>query len=111
VMEQRAFVRFFTLKKLSARDVTPELEGEHGPDGFSLSAVKKWRKRFVTGRITLEDNPRSGRRPRSDLCESPWALIDEITLISCTCMCQKLWIPKTTCLCVLDEDLVFKNTI
>jgi hypothetical protein len=62
-MEQRAAVRFSTLKKLSARDITVELEGVYGHEALSLSAVKKRRKRFANGRITLKDDPRSGTPP------------------------------------------------
>jgi transposase len=95
-MEQRAVVRFLTLKKLSARDIMAELEGEYGHEALSLSAVKKWRKRFVNVRITLEDDPRSGRPPQCDLYESLRALIDESPFVSCKRMCQKLRIPNTT---------------
>jgi hypothetical protein len=108
-MGQAALVRFLTLKKLSGSDITAELEGVYGHEALSLSAVKKWRKRFVNGRMTLEDNPRSGRTPRSDLCESLRALIDECPFISCKRMCQKLRIPKTTCLRGLHEDLGFRK--
>jgi transposase len=110
-MEQRAVVQFLTLKKLSARDVTGELGGVYGHEVFSLSAVKKWRKRFANGRITLEDAPRSGRPLRSDLCESLRALIEETRFISCNRMCQKLRIPKTTCLRVLHEAFGSKKAI
>jgi transposase len=108
-MEQRAVVRFLTLKKLSARDITAELEGVYEHEALSLSAVKKWCKRFVNGRITLEDDPRSGRPPRSNLCESLRALVDENPFISCKRMCQKLRIPKTTCLRVWHEDPGFRK--
>jgi transposase len=109
VMEQRAVVRFLTLRKLSARDITAKLEGVYGHEALSLLAVKKWRKRFVNGRITLEDGPGSGRLPRSDLCESLLRLTDESHFISCKRTCQKLRIPKTTCLRVLHEDLWFRK--
>jgi hypothetical protein len=102
-MEQRTVVRFLTLKKLSARDITAELEAVYGHEAISLSTVRKWRNRFVNGRITLEDDPRSGGPPRSDLCEFLPAFI------SCTCICQKLRIPKITCLRVLHEDLGFRK--
>jgi hypothetical protein len=108
-MEQPAVVRFLILKRLSARDITAELVGVYGHAALSLSAVKKWRKRFVNGRITLEDDPRSGRPPRSDLCESLRALIDEGPFIACKRMYQKRMIPKTTCLRVLHEDLGFRK--
>jgi transposase len=68
-MKQHPFVRFLALKNLSVRDITAELEGMYGHEALSLSAVKKWRKRFINGRRTLEDDPRSGRPPRSDLCD------------------------------------------
>jgi hypothetical protein len=67
VMDQRTVVRFLTLKTLSARDITAELEEVYGHEALSLSVVKKWCKRFVNGRITLEGDPWSGRPPRSDL--------------------------------------------
>jgi hypothetical protein len=58
LMEQRTVVRFFTLKKLSARDIRGELEDVYGYAALSLSAVKKWRKPFANGRISLEGDPR-----------------------------------------------------
>jgi hypothetical protein len=108
-MEQRAVVRFLTLKKLSARDIIADLEGVYGHEALSLSAMKKWRKRFVNGRIALEGDPRSTRPPRSDFCESLRALIDESPFLSSKRICQKLRIPKTTCLRVLHEELGFRK--
>jgi hypothetical protein len=108
-MEQRAVVQFLTLKKLSAVDITAGLKRVYRHEALCLSAGKKWHKRFVNGRITLQDDPRSGRPPRSDLYESLRALIDESPFISCKRMCQKPQIPKTTCLRVLHEDLGFRK--
>jgi hypothetical protein len=73
--------------------------------------VKKWRKRFVNRRITLDKDLRSGKPPWSDLCESLRALIDETPFISCKHMYSKLQIPKTTCLRVLHEDLRFRKML
>jgi hypothetical protein len=109
VMGQSAVLRFLTLKKLSARDIRAKLDTMFSHRALCLSAMKKWHKRFVNVRITLEDNPRSGRPSRSDLCESLWDMIDETPFISCKRMCQKLRIPKTTYLCVLQEDLWFRK--
>jgi hypothetical protein len=67
-----------------------ELEEVYGHEALSLSAVQKWRKRFVNRRISLEDDSQSGRLPGSDLCESLRALTDETPLISSKRMCQKL---------------------
>jgi hypothetical protein len=88
-MEQRAVVRFLTLKKLSAMDIMAELEAMYGYETLSLSAVKKWRKRFINGRITQEDDSWSGRTPRNELCESLRALVGETPVIPCKRICQK----------------------
>jgi hypothetical protein len=93
-MEQRAIVRFFTLKKLSAKDIRAELEGVFGHEVLSLSAVKKWPKRFANGRNNLEADPRPERRPQSDLCGSVRTLIEESPFIACKGMCQMLRIAE-----------------
>jgi hypothetical protein len=63
LMQQRAIVRFLTFKKLSARDITAELEGISGREALFLLAFKVWRKRAVNGRIMMEDDSRSERPP------------------------------------------------
>jgi hypothetical protein len=109
VMEQRSVIRFLTLKKLFARDITDELEGMDGHEAPSLSAAKNGRTELVNGRITLGDDPGSGRTARSDLCESSRVLVDETLFISCKCMCQKLRFLKTTCLRIFHKDLGLKK--
>jgi hypothetical protein len=59
-MKQRAVVRFFTIKKLSVKDIRSEFEGAYGHEALSPSPVKKWHKCFANGRINLDDDPRSG---------------------------------------------------
>jgi hypothetical protein len=108
-MEQRAVVRFLTLKTLSARAIRTELEAVYGHEALSLAAVKKWRKRFLNGRVSLDDDPRSGRPPVSDLAESVRTLLEETPFISCKRMCSKLRIAKTTCLRVLHDQLGFRK--
>jgi hypothetical protein len=89
--------------------ITAELEGVYGHETLSLSTGKKWRRRFVNGRITLEDNFRSGKPPWSDLCEFLPVLMDETPFISCKRMCQKPRMAKTTRLRVLQQDLGFRK--
>jgi hypothetical protein len=109
VMEQRAVVRFLTLKELSTKDIITELEELYGYKALSLSAVKKRRKRFANRRISLEDNSESRKPAQSDLCESVRAFIEESLFITCKHTCQKLQIAKTTCLRVLHEHLGFRK--
>jgi hypothetical protein len=108
-MERRVVVQILTLKNLSAKDITTELEGLYGHEVLSLSTVKKWRKRFVNRRITLVNDPQPGRPPRNDCCESLRTLTDETSFISFKRTCQTLRIPKTTCLRVSHEDLGFRK--
>jgi transposase len=60
-MEQHAVVRFFILKGTKAKDIKTELDEAYREEALSLSAVKKWRKRFVDGRTSLNDDPCPGR--------------------------------------------------
>jgi hypothetical protein len=64
-MKQRAAVGFLALKKLSAKGIRTDLEGVYGHEALCLSAVKKRRKRFTNGIITLKYEPRSGRPHRA----------------------------------------------
>jgi hypothetical protein len=63
VIEQRAVVRFLTLKKLSAMDITAILEGVYEHEAVVFSALKKWCKWCVGGRILLKDDLRSRGLP------------------------------------------------
>jgi transposase len=55
-MEHRAVVRFFTLKGTKAKAVKTQLDEVYREEALSLSAVKKWRKRFPDGRTSLNDD-------------------------------------------------------
>jgi hypothetical protein len=60
-MDQRAVFRFLTIKKRSAKDIMAELEEMYENEPLSLSAMKKWRKGLINGRIIVESDSRSGR--------------------------------------------------
>jgi hypothetical protein len=51
-----------TLKKLFDRDITSELEGVYIHEAVSFLTVKKWRNRFVNGRISLQMTQNRGDR-------------------------------------------------
>jgi hypothetical protein len=52
-MEQRAVIRFSTLKGMKARAVHTKLESAYCPKVFPLLMVKKWRRRFHPRRTDL----------------------------------------------------------
>jgi transposase len=76
-MEQRAVVRFFTLKGLSPRDIHAELQSVDGNVVLCLRAVYKWHDRFMQGKMELFDNPRAGRPMQNDLADADRAMIQE----------------------------------
>jgi hypothetical protein len=51
------------------------------------------------------DLARSGRPSHSDLAAPIQSLLQQFPFISCKVLCRKLEIGKTTCLCVLHNDL------
>jgi hypothetical protein len=46
-MEQRAAIRFLTLKRLHASAIAAELKSVYETDALALLTVKKWRKHFM----------------------------------------------------------------
>jgi hypothetical protein len=58
LVEQRAVVRFLTLKWLKSGQIVTELEAIYGSDSLTVATVKKWSNGFRQGRTDLFDNPR-----------------------------------------------------
>jgi transposase len=108
-MEQRAVMRFLTLKGLHARAIVAELRCVYKEDVLSLATVKKWCKRFVEGRTSLCDNPRSGRPLSTDLAKPITSMLKEKPFASYKVLCRHFRIPKTTCLRILHDNLGMKK--
>jgi transposase len=105
MIEQRAVIRFFTLKGLKSSAIWTELQSVYGPQAFSISAVKKWQKRFREGRSDLFDDPRSGRPLAQDLAGAIRSMLEERPFSSCKSLCRHFRVAKTTCLRILHNDL------
>jgi transposase len=103
-MEQRALIRFFTLKGLKAKEIRAELELVYGPEALALLTVKKWRKRFHEGRTDLIDNRRPGRPVTHDLAEAIQSMLAERPFLSCKVLCRHLRIGNATCLRIPHND-------
>jgi transposase len=104
-LEQRAVIRYLTLKNLTVTEIATELQGVYGRDALKYSTVSKWRLRFRDGSEDLFDLARSGRLPRRDLATAIQQLLQQFPFISCKVLCHKLKIGKATCLRVLHDDL------
>lgn len=61
VEEQRAVVRFFWAKGLSAKDIHKEMSPVYGEKCLSRKAVYNWVEKFSQGRSKVVDDRRSGR--------------------------------------------------
>jgi hypothetical protein len=96
-MGQRAVVQVFTLKIRCAKDIRDELEGVYGHKWLSLSTVKKWRNLLVNKRIKLEDEPRLGRPPQTDLCESRHAVSRRVLILHASVCVRSLASQRLAC--------------
>jgi hypothetical protein len=76
-MEQPAVTSFFTLKGLRASPIAAELRPVYETEARVLSPVKKWRKRFVEGAMSLCDSPRCGRPLTNNLAEAISSMLKE----------------------------------
>jgi transposase len=108
-MEQRAVLRFFTLKGLNPQQIYSELESVYHEDALALPTIYKWHVRFRDGRTELSDDPRSDRPRRSDLAEVISSMLEERPFLSCKLLARHFRIAKVTCLRILREDLALQK--
>jgi hypothetical protein len=97
-MEHRGIVRFFSFKSLSARHNATEFASVYGKDAPALPIAKKWRRRFLLGRPSLCEDPRSGRLVINNLTKALASMLQERPFISRKILCQHFRIAKQTCL-------------
>jgi hypothetical protein len=95
----------FALKGLKAEAIQAELEFLYGTDACKLLMVKKWLLRFLQGRTTLFDDPRSGRLFTQDLDEAVQSMLAERLFTSCSVLCRHFRIAKKTCLQIFHDEL------
>jgi transposase len=108
-MEQRAVLRFLTLRGLNPQQIHSELESVYHEDALPLPTIYKWHARFRDGRTELSDDPRSDSPRRSDLAEAISSMLEERPFLSCKLLSQYFRIAKVTCLRILREDLPFQK--
>jgi radical SAM superfamily enzyme with C-terminal helix-hairpin-helix motif len=89
--------------------IVAELRCAYKEDALALATVKKWCKRFVEGRTSLCDNPRSGRSLSSDLAEAIASMLKEKPFAPCKVLRRHFRIGKTACLRILHDNLGMKK--
>ncbi|KAK9686062.1 hypothetical protein QE152_g37494 [Popillia japonica] len=61
VLEQRAYIKIETIRGKTVPEIHAALNEACGMDTADRSTVQRWHQRFRKGRISIENNPRSGR--------------------------------------------------
>jgi hypothetical protein len=108
-MEQRAVIRFFTIKGFPSRAIVAELLSVYAADALARPTVKKWRKCFAQGRTSLCNDPRSGRALTNDLAKAIALMLKERPFFSCKVLCRHFGIAKAGRLRILHDDLDMKK--
>jgi transposase len=111
LMEQRAVVRFFTLKGMSPKYIHTELESVYMDEALCLCTVSKWHKRFMQGRTEPFDDPRSSRPLQNDRADALHAMIQEFPVTLCKRLCTDFRLAKSTCSRILHNVLCLKSSI
>jgi transposase-like protein len=108
-MEQRAVIRFLTLKGFLASPISAEFKSVHETEAVALVTVKKWRTRFAERRPSRYDNPRCGRSFTNDLVETISSMLKERPSLSYKILCRHFRIAMGTCLRILHDTLGMKT--
>jgi hypothetical protein len=126
-LEQRAIFNFLHFKKMKAAEIHSELALCFGNDTYTLSFVHHWVHEFKMSRVSVEDEPRSGRPSLDDvdaailkqLLETPFFSLRTLSVnlhIPKVAVCEHMtkslglqcrhfkWVP-----CMLTEDLLRKG--
>jgi hypothetical protein len=93
-MEQRAIIRFFTLKGLKARATHTEFELVYDPEALALPTGNKWRTGIHQGRTDLFNDSRSGKCLTNDLAGAIGFMLQERPFGSCKVLCHHFRIGK-----------------
>jgi hypothetical protein len=109
-LEQRAVIRYLTLKNLSIAQIATELQSMYDKNALKYPRASKWRLCFQDGSDDLFDLARSGRPSRSNHAAPIQLLSQQFPFISCKVLCCRLKIDNATCLCVLHDDLQLEKS-
>ena len=105
--EQRVNVTFCVELGKTATETLQLLRDAYGDEALSRARVFEWRRRFVLGRVPVEDDTRSGR-PSSSRNEDNVVCITDIIredrTVTVRMLPDALHINKSTCHQTLRED-------
>jgi response regulator of citrate/malate metabolism len=62
--EQRGVIRFLTAEGVNQHEIHRRMKAVYGEHCLSLTATKRWSKRFSEGRVSVKDDERPGQTHR-----------------------------------------------
>jgi transposase len=68
-IEHRVVKKFFVKESLTPNEIYSKFIKDYGDSSPSFSTIKKWAAEFKRGRISLEVDPREGRRKSATTSE------------------------------------------
>jgi hypothetical protein len=107
-VEQRVYIRFCVKMGKTATETLQLLRDAYGDEALSRARVFEWHRRFVSGRISVEDDTRSGRPSCSrneDNVVRIRDMVREDRTVTVRKLADALNINKSTCHQILREDL------
>lgn len=107
-MEQRSNIKFCVLLKKTPTETLRMLREAYGENAVKKTHVYKWHKRFMHGRISIQDDPREGRPAKSRSNENIAVIRDIIRKDRRQCVqvvAQQAGISVGSCHAILTEDL------
>jgi len=75
----RAVIEFLTLENVPPQQIHNRMTVVYSEYAPSYATVKRWASEFRQGRISLEDEPRSGRPPEA-VCEENCRAVENTVL-------------------------------
>jgi DNA-binding transcriptional ArsR family regulator len=112
-IEQGVCIKFCLKLSKSATETLEMLRESFGEHSLSRTAVSEWHSRFNAGRVSVEDDERSGRRSTSKTTEDVEKireLIHEDRRRTIHELADTVWISYGVCLEILTENLNMRRT-
>jgi ribosomal protein L28 len=112
--KQRVNIKFCVKLGKTATETLQLLRHAYGDEALSRARVFEWHKRFLSGRVSVEDDTRSGR-PSSSRNEDNVVRIRDMVregrTVTVRVLADALKISKSTCHKILREDLGKRNSV
>jgi ribosomal protein S25 len=112
--KQRVNIKFCVKLGKTATETLQLLRYAYGEEALSRARVFEWHKRFVSGRVSVKDDTRSGR-PSSSRNEDNVVRIRDMLregrTVTVRVLADALNISKSTCHKILREDLGKRNSV